>query len=306
MSLTLRFLGTAASRPTVERNVSAIALVREGETLLFDCGEGTQRQMMRYGISFILGDIFFTHFHADHVLGVIGLIRTMQLQARTESLRLWGPAGIMKFLQQASSFTGERLPFLVIPGEVTPGTPIPRQGYSIIPFAASHRGSPAVGYTLAEDLRLGRFHPEMARARGIPEGPLWGELHRGRIVTLHDGSTVDPAELVGPHRPGRRVVITGDTRPCDSTIEAARDADLLVHEATFAEEEATRAAETGHSTAREAAMVAQQANVRQLILTHVSARYSGDTSDLDREATAVFPNSLVARDGMEIEVPFRD
>ncbi len=148
--------------------------------------------------------------------------------------------------------------------------------------------------------------PTMARARGIPEGPLWGELHRGRIVTLHDGSTVDPAELVGPHRPGRRVVITGDTRPCEGTIEAARDADMLVHEATFAEEEATRAVETGHSTAREAAMVAQQANVRQLILTHISARYSRDTSDLEREATAVFPNSLVARDGMEIEVPFTD
>ncbi len=238
MSLTLRFLGTAASRPTVERNVSAIAVVREGETLMFDCGEGTQRQMMRYGVSFVLGDIFFTHFHADHVLGVIGLIRTMQLQARTESLRLWGPAGIMTFLKQAASFTGERLPFLVIPGEVTPGTPIPRQGYSIIPFAASHRGSPAVGYTLAEDLRLGRFHPDMARARN-PRRPTLGRVcTAGRIVTLqrrhHRRS---PAELVGPHRPGRRVVhhrrhpallevtieaLARDCRSCSCTKQPSR------------------------------------------------------------------------------------
>jgi ribonuclease Z len=306
MPLTLRFLGTAASRPTVERNVSAIALVRDGETLLFDCGEGTQRQMMRYGISLFPGDIFFTHFHADHVLGVIGLIRTMQLQDRVEPLRIWGPAGLPKFLQQASAFTGERFSFPIIMGEVTAGTPIPRQGYSIIPFAAAHRGSSAVGYTLAEDLRLGRFHPDLARARGIPEGPLWGELHRGRTVTLSDGTTVDPADLVGPHRPGRRVVITGDTRPCETTIEAARDADLLVHEATFAEEEAARAIETGHSTAREAATVAREANVRQLILTHISARYSHDTGELEREATAVFPASSIARDGLEIEIPFQD
>jgi len=306
MPLTLRFLGTAASRPTVERNVSAIALVREGETMLFDCGEGTQRQMMRYGISLILGDIFFTHFHADHVLGVIGLMRTMQMQARTEPLSVWGPKGLSRFLQQASVFTGERLGYPITITEVEPGAPIARQGYSILPFAAAHRGATAVGYALIEDVRLGRFHPELARARGVPEGPLWGDLHRGRTVTLPDGQTVDPADFVGPNRPGRRIVITGDTRPCETTVEAARDADLLVHEATFAEEEAPRALETGHSTAREAATVAQQAGVRRLILTHVSARYSRDTSELEREASAVFPGTIVARDGMEIEIAYSD
>ena len=200
MPLTLRFLGTAASRPTVERNVSAIALVREGETLLFDCGEGTQRQMMRYGISFVPGDIFFTHFHTDHVLGVIGLMRTMQLQGRIDALRVWGPKGVSRFLQQASVFSGERLGYPITVTEVEPGTPIARQGYSILPFAANHRGSAAVGYALIEDIRLGRFHPELARERGVPEGPLWGALHRGRSVTLGDGGPQPPGTARRDHR----------------------------------------------------------------------------------------------------------
>jgi ribonuclease Z len=304
MSLSVRFLGTAASRPTVERNVSSVVVVREGETLMFDCGEGTQRQMMRYGVSFVLGDIFFTHLHTDHVLGVIGLIRTMQMQARTEPLRMWGPAGTSRLMQRAEVFGAERLGYPVSITEVEPGSPIAREGYAILPFAVDHHGAPAVGYALIETTRLGRFDPDRARQLGIPEGPLWGQIHRGKSVTLSDGRVVDPGDLVGPTRPGRRVVITGDTRPCASTIEAAQGADLLVHEATFAEEEAVRAVETGHSTAREAATVAAQAGVRQLVLTHLSARYSRDTGDLEREARAVFPLVTVARDGLEIEVAF--
>ncbi len=304
MSLTVRFLGTAASRPTVERGVSAVALVREGDTLLFDCGEGTQRQMMRYGISFSLSDVFFTHFHTDHVLGVIGLMRTLQLQGRTEPLRVWGPRGAVRFLKSAEVFASDRMGYPVTVAEVEAGTPIARDGYAIVPFPVSHRGALAVGYALVEETRLGRFNPDRARELGIPEGPMWGHLHRGRSVTLPDGRTIEPGELVGPTRPGRRVVLTGDTRPCEATIEVARHADLLVHEATFAEEEAARAVETGHSTAREAAEVAERAGVRRLVLTHVSARYSRDTSDLEREAKLIFPNVLVARDGTEIDVPF--
>ncbi len=304
MSLSVRFLGTAASRPTVERNVSSVALVREGETLMFDCGEGTQRQMMRYGVSFVLGDIFFTHLHTDHVLGVIGLIRTMQMQARTEPLRMWGPSGTSRLMQRAEVFGAERLGYPVSITEVEPGSPIARDGYAILPFAVDHHGAPAVGYALIESTRLGRFDPDRARELGIPEGPLWGQIHRGKSVTLPDGRVVDPVDLVGPTRAGRRVVITGDTRPCATTIEVAQGADLLVHEATFAEEEAVRAVETGHSTAREAATVAAQAGVRQLVLTHLSARYSRDTGDLEREARAVFPQVTVARDGLEIEVPY--
>ena len=303
MNLVLRFLGTSASRPTVERNVTALALVREGETMLFDCGEGTQRQMMRYGISFNLGDIFFTHWHADHVLGVAGLLRTMGLQGRTERLRLWGPRGAARVLRRAEGLGAERLGFTVDIEELDPDREIRRKDCAIAAFAVEH-GGPSLGYALIEDERRGRFNPELAREMGIPEGPLWGQLHRGIAVTLPDGRTVDPQLLVGPTRPGRRVVLSGDTRPCAVTTEMARAADVLVHEATFGDEEAVRAAETGHSTAREAALVARAAGVRRLILTHFSARYSRDASDLEREAKQEFPNVVLARDGMEVEVPY--
>jgi ribonuclease Z len=309
MSLTLRFLGTAASRPTVERNVASVAVVREGETFLVDCGEGTQRQMMRYGISFALGDIFFTHTHADHLLGVIGLTRTLQLGGRTEVLRLWGPRGSARTLRATVALGGgslDRLGFPIECHEVEPGTPVRRQGYAIVPFAADHAGAAAVGYALVEDTRRGRFNPELARALGVPEGPAWGRLHRGEAVTLDDGRLVDPAVLVGPTRPGRTVVITGDTRPSAATVDAAKGADLLVHEATFADDEAQRAVETGHSTAREAATVARVAEARRLVLTHISARYSRDARELEAEARSVFPATTAARDGTEVEVRFAD
>jgi len=306
MSLIIRFLGTSASRPTVERNVTSIAVIREGETLLFDCGEGTQRQMMRYGTSFALRDIFFTHMHADHMLGVIGLFRTLALQGREESMRLWGPPGSEALLTRAIAIGSEKEKFPVEYREITPETPLKRKDYSIVPYPVEHAGKVALGYALIEDTRLGRFNPDLAREMGIPEGPMWGMLHRGQSVTLPDGRVIDASALVGPARPGRRVVFGGDGRPCAGTIEAARDADLLIHEATFADEEAARAVETGHSTAREAAEVASAAGVKQLVLTHLSARYSQSASDLLREAREVFPNTTVARDGMEIDIVFRE
>ena len=306
MSLTLRFLGTAASRPTVERNVSSVAVAREGETLLVDCGEGTQRQMMRYGVSFALGDIFFTHMHTDHVLGVVGLTRTLQLQDRGEPLRLWGPRGAARVLKPSLGFGGDRLGYPIEVIEVEPGVPLERDGYAVVPFAVDHHGAPALGFAVVEPERRGRFDPEAARALGVPEGPLWGRLHRGQAVTLDDGRVVEPSALVGPTRPGRTVVITGDTRPCAATVDAARGADLLVHEATFADDEAPRARDTGHSTAREAATVARVAEARRLVLTHISARYSHDTRALEAEARSVFADSRVARDGLEVEVPFAD
>lgn len=306
MSLSLTFLGTSASRPTVERGVSALALVREGETMLIDCGEGTQRQMMRYGVSFNFGDLFFTHFHSDHVIGALGLMRTLSLQGRTETLRIWGPRGLAHLMKRADAFGGERLTYQVEINELTPGEPLKRKDYAIVPYAVDHRGVTAVGYALIEDLRRGRFNPDLARELGVPEGPLWGKIHKGEAVTLDDGRVVEPSALVGPTRTGRRVVLTGDTRPCGATIEMAQGADLLVHESTFGDEEAERAVETGHSTAREAAQVAAGAGVRRLVLTHFSARYSRDPSDLDREAREVFPHVTIARDGMEIEVPFAD
>ena len=304
MSLTVRFLGTSASRPTVERNVTSVAMIREGETLLFDCGEGTQRQMMRYGISFALEDIFFTHMHADHMLGVIGLFRTLSLQGRTEPMRLWGPRGSASLLRQAIALGSERQPFPFEINEVTPESPIERKGYSIVPYPVDHKDRIALGFALVEEIRLGRFNPEKARELGIPEGPAWGRIHKGQPVTLDDGRVIEPSMLVGPSRAGRRVVFTGDTRPSASTVEISNGADLLIHEATFSDEEQERAVETGHATSREAAEVAAKAGVRQLVLTHLSARYSVNAADLLQQAKENFPETIVARDGFEMDVPF--
>jgi ribonuclease Z len=304
--LTLLFLGTVASRPTVERGVSSLVLVREGETLMFDCGEGTQRQMMRYGVSFALNDIFITHWHHDHFLGLLGLLRTLSLQGRTDPMRVWGPRGAQRMLRQADLLGDDRLTFPVDVQEIAAGTTIERGDYGIVTFAADHRNTAAIGYALVEHERRGRFNPDLAREMGIPEGPLWGQLHRGQTVTLPDGRAVTAESLVGPTRPGRTVVYTGDTRPCRSTASIARGADVLVHEATFADDDAERATETGHATAREAALIAAEAGVRRLILTHVSARYSRDPSPLETQAREVFPRTTVARDGMQVDVPFSD
>lgn len=306
MPFSIRFLGTSAARPTVERGVSALAIVREGETLLFDCGEGTQRQMMRYGVSFGLDDIFFTHTHSDHVLGLPGLLSTMALQGRTEVLRLWGPRGSGKSLRQCISLGGDRLSFPVTVTEIDAGAALQRTDYQILTFPVDHAGARALGYAVAEFDRLGRFNPDLARRLGVPEGPLWGRLHKGETVTLADGRTVTADDLVGAARRGRKIVLTGDTRPCEATVAAAWDADLLVHEATFADDEAERARETGHSTAADAARIAKGASARRLLLTHLSARYSRDWGMLEQEARAIFANAQVARDGLEIELPLSD
>jgi ribonuclease Z len=303
--LSATFLGTSAARPTVERNVSALALVREGETLLFECGEGTQRQMMRYGTSFALDDIFFTHFHGDHFLGVIGLVRTLGLQARETPLRLYGPKGAKSLLKSAIGLGVDRVPFEVQIEEIKPGQVIEREHYGLHVFATEHGGG-SVGYALVEHERYGRFDVDKARAMGIPEGPMWGKLQRGETVELPDGRVVSPDAVVGPKRPGRKVVITGDTRGCASVVDAATGADLLIHEATFGEEEKQRAKETFHSTARDAAQVALAAKARRLVLTHLSARYSISADELVKEAKAVFPDVIAARDGLTIEVPFAD
>ena len=303
--LKLLFLGTSAARPTVERSVSALAVVREGETLLFECGEGTQRQMMRYGVSFGLSEVFFTHFHADHFLGVIGLVRTLGLQGRIDPMRFYGPKGARRLLGAALGLGVERVPFEVEIEELEPEAALHREGYEILTYAADHGGS-ALGYVLVEKDRLGKFDPARAKELGVPEGPLWGRLQRAEAVTLDDGRVIEPASIVGSPRPGRKVVYTGDTRPCKATIEAAIGADLLVHEATFSLEEAERAKETDHSTAHEAAEVARMARARRLVLTHLSARYSRDAGPLLEEARAVFPETVIAKDGLEVDVPFSE
>ena len=302
--LNLTFLGTSAARPTVERGVSAITLQREGETVLFDCGEGTQRQMMRYGVGFSLSEIFFTHFHSDHFLGITGLVRTMGLQGRTEPMTFWGPSGARRVLTHALELGHERTPFEVTVNEVQPGDRLGRDGYDLEVVAADHGGS-AVSWVLREHERLGRFDPEKARAMGIPEGPLWGRLHKGEVVTV-DGVAIRPDDLVGPSRAGRLVAISGDTRPTDAFVAAVQGADLIVHEATFSHEEHDRAVETRHSTAVEAAQVALAAGAKRLVLTHLSARFSVGSDQLLEEARAVFPETEIARDGMTVEIPFPD
>ena len=303
--LSVTFLGTGASIPTIDRNVAGLAVQREGETILFDCGEGNQRQMMRYGVGFGFREIFFTHYHADHMLGVTGLLRTMGLQDRSTPVILYGPRGAQRVLGAAISLGIERNKFPVEILEIRPGDRLARDEYDIVVFETEHRAD-TVGYALVEHTRLGRFNPERARQLGIPEGPLWGQLHKGNTVTLPDGRIVGPADLVGAPRTGRILVYTGDTRPHLSVIQAARGADLLVHEATFSGEEHERAKETGHSTAAEAARVAAEAGARRLVLTHISSRYNRDASELLAEAKAVFPETVIARDGMTVDIPYRD
>ena len=196
--------------------------------------------------------------------------------------------------------------FPVAVTEIAAGESLDRGDYRIETFAVDHHGGSSIGYALAEKDRLGRFDPEIARELGIPEGPLWGRIHKGEAITLDDGRVIQPSQLVGARRRGRRIVLSGDTRPCQAVIDASRDADLLVHEATFADDEAARAVETGHSTAREAAQVALAAGARRLVLTHISARYSREAHELEREARFVFPKTTVARDGMEIELPLTE
>lgn len=298
------FLGTSAACPTVRRNVSAIAVQREGDLMLFDCGEGTQRQMMRYGTGFSLWAVFVTHMHADHFVGVTGMLRTMALQGRNEPLLLTCPVSGRRVLEDAVHLGFDRLSFPVEVRELRPGDRVSRNGYEVRAFRVNH-GMPALGYALREDDRRGRFDVERARALGVPEGPAFGLLHRGEAVEV-DGRRVRPDEVVGPSRPGRTVVYTGDTRPMRSTVEAAAGAELLIHECTFSGEDRARARATFHSTAAGAARVARDAGVERLALTHISARYSENPARLAREARKVFPATVVASDGLTLEVPHRD
>jgi len=301
--LRLTFLGTSAAQPTIQRNLTGLAVRRERELFLVDCGEGTQRQMIRYGTGFDVDAIFFTHFHADHYLGAIGFLRTLSMLGREGPLDVYGPRPARRLLD-VMLFTGtEKLSFEVRIHEVRPGEPVRRDGCDLVPFETDHR-TPSVGWALLEDQRPGRFHPEKAAALGVPKGPLFGALQRGSPVTLPDGRAVRPEEVVEAPRRGRRVAVTGDTRPCRGTIEAARAADLLIHDSTFGDPEQARAEETMHSTAREAARVAREAGAARLVLTHLSTRYDREFQPLVAQAREEYGGALdVAADGMVIEVP---
>jgi ribonuclease Z len=304
-TLRVTFLGTSAAVPTAGRNLSGLFVKREGDAFLFDCGEGTQRQMIRFGTGFGMAAVFFTHFHADHYLGITGMLRTLAMQNVAGPLTLYGPRPAAKLLPEVVRLGLDELPWPVRIVEIEPGVVWRGSGYRIEAFATVHR-VPSVGYALVEEPRPGRFDTARARALGIPPGPLFGRLQRGEAVALPDGRTIAPEDVLGPARTGRRVVVSGDTRPCAATIAASEGADLVVHEATFGDAEQARAIETRHSTAREAARVAHEARSQRLVLTHLSNRYDAEPGTLLAQARLDFDACEVAEDGQVVDVPLAD
>jgi ribonuclease Z len=303
MDLDLVFLGTAGSMPTAQRAPAALLVRRGGERLLFDCAEGTQRQLLRSSVGLVeLEEIFVTHFHADHILGLPGLFKTFSLRGRERLLEVYGPRGLVDLLGSLKRVVG-KLSYEVRVIELEPGDVLERDGYRLATFGVSH-GVPALGWSLIEATRPGRFDVEAADALGVPSGPARGALQQGESVTSSDGSTVTPDQVLGPPRPGRKIVITGDTAPSETIVEAAWGADVFVTEATFAEEERERAQETMHQTAGQAAGIAQRANVGLLALTHLSNRYFGP--EIAREAREIFPDAVVPKDFDVVEVPFAE
>jgi ribonuclease Z len=303
MDLDLVFLGTSGSVPTARRALPATLVRRGGERLLIDCGEGTQRQLLRSTVGLIeLPEAFLTHYHADHYLGLPGMLKTFALRGREVPLTVYGPPGLKDLFRGLQRIFG-KLTYAVELVELRDGDTLDRGEYRILVFAVSH-GVAANGYALAELPRPGRFDVAAARGLGVPEGPLFGRLQAGETVQLPGGGEVRPEQVLGPARPGRKVVLTGDTAPAASVLEVAQEADLLVHEATFAEEERARADETLHSTGAGAAALARAAEVRMLALTHLSNRYFGP--EIAREARTILPGAVVPRDFDIIEVPFQE
>src|SRR4029453_19250159 len=287
--------------PTAQRAPAAFLVRRGGERLLFDCAEGTQRQLLRSSVGLPdLEEVFLTHFHADHVLGLPGMFKSFSLRGRELPLVVYGPRGLTDLLGSLRRVVG-RLTYELKLVELEPGDVLERDGYRLATFGVAH-GVSAVGWSLIEATRPGRFDVEGADALGVPNGPQRGALQRGETVTLADGRTVTPEQVLGPPRPGRKLVITGDTAPADEIVEAAWRADVLVTEATFAEEERERAEETLHQTAAQAAEIAQRAEVELLALTHLSNRYFGP--EIAREARAIFPDTVVPRDFDIIDIRF--
>jgi ribonuclease Z len=303
VDLDLVFLGTAGSMPTAQRAPAALLVRRGGERLLFDCAEGTQRQLLRSSVGLVeLREVFVTHFHADHILGLPGMLKTFALRGRDLPLDVYGPRGLVDLVGSLKRVLG-RLTYEVRLVELAPGDVLERDGYRLATFGVSH-GVSALGWSLIEAMRPGRFDVEGADALGVPNGPERGALQRGEAVTLPDGRAVRPEQVLGPPRSGRKIVLTGDTAPSEEVVEAAWGADVLVTEATFSEEERQRAEETMHQTAAQAAESAVRAEVGLLALTHLSSRYFGP--EIAREAREIFPDTVVPRDFDVIEVPYAE
>ena len=295
MDLSLFFAGTAGSVPTARRGLPATLMRRGGDRLLFDCGEGTQRQLLRTVGLPDMQAVFLTHHHADHWLGLPGMLKSFELRDRQAPLTIYGPPGTVALMRAMRLVYGRlRYPFEVV--DLEPGDAVEYDGYEVAAFNVRHRGR-AFGYAIVEEPRPGRFDAELAARLGVEFGPDFGRLQRGEVV-----NGVHPEQVVGPERAGRKLVLSGDTSPCEMLRVAAHEADVLVHEATFTDEEHERALQTGHSTARQAAELAREADVRLLVLTHVSTRYAG--GEIRDEARATFERTEVPRDFDSVEVPF--
>jgi ribonuclease Z len=303
--LTVIFLGTSGSIPTLKRGLSAVAIRRKTELLLFDCGEGTQRQMIQAGVGFHRkAKVFVTHMHGDHVLGLPGLLQTMSLLDRTKKLEIYGPQGIKAFVEAISQTVRFSLTFPVQVSEVEAGLVCEEKEYTVIAAQSDHMNH-SLAYALIEKPRPGRFNTKKAKKLGVPEGPLWSKLQGGSSVKLPSGRNVKPEMVLGPPRPGRKIVYSGDTRQSENLVKLAENADLLIHEATFDDELTERAVEDGHSTPGMAAETAKKAGVKRLILTHISARYK-DADLLLKQARKVFVNTDVAQDFMRLELPLSE
>jgi ribonuclease Z len=292
-------LGTASALPTEDRHLSSVALERKGRVLLFDCGEGTQYRLMHADLSRVRVDaIFITHLHGDHCYGLPGLLSTLALQQRRDPVMLVLPPGGHAMLETIPGGDPEGLPFPLriteVKEDLSHAVVYETEEFIVEARPLEHRGF-AMGFRFEERIRPGRFKPEKARALGVPEGPAFGQLQEGTPVAAADGTRVQPEQVTGPPRPGISVAYVTDTRPCDGGRALAADADLLYHDATFADDHQERAEKTGHSTARQAAAVARDAGAERLLLGHVSARYA-DLTPLVREAREVFPDAEIAEE----------
>jgi ribonuclease Z len=277
---------------------------REGELILFDCGEGTQQQMMRAKTGIMnMSSIFITHFHADHFLGIPGLIQTMSFMGRKKHLMIYGPEGTLEFTDLFKAFGYFNLKYEIEGVQLKPGDIVKGKDYVIHALNTEH-SIPSLGYALVENPRPGRFNREKAIKMGISPGPLFAKLQKGNSVEV-DGKIIKSEDVMGSMRPGRIVVYSGDTRPCESVLEASRDADLLIHDCSFANEMTDWAKESKHSTAGEVGVLAKEAGVRRLVLTHISSRYAADAEPILNDSKKIFENVSVAEDLMEIEVPYR-
>ncbi|KXA90651.1 ribonuclease Z [candidate division MSBL1 archaeon SCGC-AAA259D14] len=303
--LKIIFLGTGGSLPTKDRGLVSIGIRRKGELLLFDCGEGTQRQTTQTNISPMKIDaIFITHFHGDHFLGIPGLVQTMSLMDREKPLDIYGPSKTEEKISSILSVPVYHLKFQIKIHELKPGEKIRREGYQIETTATDH-SVPGIAYALVEDERPGKFHPEKAKKLGLEPGPEYSRLQEGETVKLEDGRTIEPDQIIGPPRPGRKITYTGDTRFSQKIVDLAKDSDLLIHDATFDKDLEEEAKQAGHSTATDAARVAKKANVEKLVLIHASPRYT-DLSILEKQAQDIFSDTIYAQDLTEIEVPLKN